>query len=770
MRPSAVRRSLYLLASLVPAWAALLVYVAITIALTYPLVLRFGSVLPHDPGDPALNTWILWWNSQTVPFTSAWWNAPAFHPVPGVLAFSENLLGLSLISTPLHWLGVGPQAAYNTVFFLTFPLSALGAYLLAFELTNRRDAAFLAGLLFGFAPYRIAHLPQIQALASFPVPFALLGLHRYLRDPRPQWLALFAGGWFLQGICNGYYLLFFSVFAGLWVMWFASPWTRPRQFLAIAIAWAAAAVLMAPLLFQYRRIHSMFGFARDFGTIRGYSADVAGLLHASDHIALWGWMDVFKRGEGEMFPGLTIALLALAGLVLVRDRTSVHVNNWTIARRLLIILTVATAAVSLGAFAVGSWRLNLFGVRLLSVSNPIKPLTVSLVAAMGLALTSPVLRQSYASRSILGFYGFAGFMMWLFTLGPAPTVMGRELMYRGPYSVLMLFPGFNALRVPARFWMMTTMCLAVIGAVVFDRLTARAGAKRSIVCAALCVGVLADTWVARMPLAELPPTFAAVNCAPDAGAPIVELPVGHIYRDVAAMYRQMSHGHPLVNGYSGYFPPHYAALRFGLDLRDPDMLSQLAAHGVRDIVVDRDVDEGAWEKYVQAHPGAREVCAEGRQSLYHIESQGAPLEGPSSGTPLAASLIRASINGEDIGLMLDNDRTTRWQSGPQRRGTTVEVELGTLRTVSGIDLQLGAFVEDFPRGLIIEVSQDSQSWTEVWRGRSAGLAFVGAFESPLEVPLKYRFAPVQARALRMTATENDDIYYWSVAEMTVLGP
>lgn len=759
MRPSAVRRSLIVLA-----------YFAITVALTFPLVLRLGSVLPHDPGDPALNTWILWWNTQTIPFTSAWWNAPAFHPAPGVLAFSENLLGLSLIATPLHWMGVGPQGAYNVVFFLTFPLSAIGAYLLVFELTKRHDAAFLGGLLFGFAPYRIAHLPQIQALASFPVPFALLGLHRYLREPRARWLALFAGGWLLQGLCNGYYLMFFTVFAGLWVMWFASPWARPRQFLAIAMAWAMAALPMVPLLLEYRRIHATFGFARDFGTIRGFSADVAGLLHVSDHVAMWGWIDVFRRGEGEMFPGLTVALLALGGLFLVRGQQTARIDKWTIARRVLIILTAITAAISLWAFAVGSWRVSLFGVRLLSVSNPIKPLTAALVCALGLALTSPALRQSYASRSILGFYGLAGFLMWLFTLGPAPTLMGKELMYRGPYSVLMLLPGFNTLRVPARFWMMTTMCLAVVGALVFDRLAARAGAKRALVCGALCVGVLADTWVARMPLSDLPPAFEAVACVPDAGSPIVELPLGDVYRDVAAMYRQMAHGHPLVNGYSGYFPPHYGALRFGLAQHDPDILSRLASHGIRDVIVDRDVEDGAWAKYVESHPAAKPVCTKGRQSLYRIDAQAASTEDVEAGTPVAASLIRASINGEDIQLMLDNDRTTRWQSGPQLPGTTVEAEFGALRTVSGIDVHLGGFTEDFPRGLIIEASEDGVMWSEVWRGRSAGLAFVGAFERPLDVPLKYRFAPVQARALRMRLTEADDTYYWSIAELRVVGP
>jgi hypothetical protein len=158
-----------------------------------------------------------------IPYSAAWWNAPAFHPVPGVLTFSEHLLGLSLIATPLQWLGAGPQVAYNVVFLLTFPMCAMGAYLLVLEFTGRRDAAFIGGLLFGFAPYRIAHLPQIQSLAAFAMPFALLGLHRYLKDPRPKWLWLFGVSWFLQGICNGYYLLFFSVMTGMWMLWFVSP-------------------------------------------------------------------------------------------------------------------------------------------------------------------------------------------------------------------------------------------------------------------------------------------------------------------------------------------------------------------------------------------------------------------------------------------------------------------------------------------------------------------------------------------------------------------
>jgi hypothetical protein len=334
----------------------------------------------------------------------------------------------------------------------------------------------------------------------------------------------------------------------------------------------------------------------------------------------------------------------------------------------------------------------------------------------------------------------------------------------------MYLPGFNSLRVPARFWMVTTLCLAAVGALVFDRLASRLGRARIVLAAIVSIGVLSDTWLSAMPLAEAPKPFRALACGEASTAALVELPMGFTYVDVAAMYRQMSHGRPVVNGYSGYFPPHYAALRFGMTLRDPDVLTQLAAHGVTDILVDREPEpDGRWDKYVSSHPGARLVCTEGRQSLYRIapaRHQGAT----SGGRQLPVAVIRPNVNDGAVTAMIDQDRSTRWESGPQSERTFVELDLGSVKTVAGVDLLLGPFVQDFARGLIIEASEDGTSWKEVWQGGSAGLAFVGAFEAPRDVPLRYRFPPTPARLLRMRLTKNDDTYYWSIAELKVVGP
>ena len=83
--------------------------------------------VPNDLGDPLLVSWILWWNAHAVPLTQAFWDAPVFYPAPGVLAFSEHFVGLSIVTTPIYWLTGNIQLGYNVVFLLTFILSAFFA-------------------------------------------------------------------------------------------------------------------------------------------------------------------------------------------------------------------------------------------------------------------------------------------------------------------------------------------------------------------------------------------------------------------------------------------------------------------------------------------------------------------------------------------------------------------------------------------------------------------------------------------------------------------
>src|SRR5262249_37455380 len=159
-------------------------------------------------GDPLLNAWILAWDATHL--GRGWWNANIFFPHPLALAFSEHLLPQALSILPMYALTRNPILCYNLVFLATFVLSGLGMFLLARELTCRADAAFVAGLAFAFAPYRVASLPHVQVLSSAWLPFALYGFRRYFDTGRNLALVGGATAWLLLNLSSGYYLLFGS--------------------------------------------------------------------------------------------------------------------------------------------------------------------------------------------------------------------------------------------------------------------------------------------------------------------------------------------------------------------------------------------------------------------------------------------------------------------------------------------------------------------------------------------------------------------------------
>ena len=119
----------------------LLAFLVLAILWTWPLSAHLSSRIPHDPGDPILNIWLLWWNAHAVPFSERWWNPPMFFPMPGALALSEHLAGIGIITTPLQLLHASALAAYNSALILSFALSGFFTFLLVRRLipSSRRE-------------------------------------------------------------------------------------------------------------------------------------------------------------------------------------------------------------------------------------------------------------------------------------------------------------------------------------------------------------------------------------------------------------------------------------------------------------------------------------------------------------------------------------------------------------------------------------------------------------------------------------------------------
>src|SRR5688500_18725126 len=92
--------------------ASLSIYVAATAVMGRDVLATLTTHVAGDVGDPILNAAILTWNARSVPWTDAWYQFPGFYPARDALTFSEHLLGVSVVFSPMFWASGDAIGAY----------------------------------------------------------------------------------------------------------------------------------------------------------------------------------------------------------------------------------------------------------------------------------------------------------------------------------------------------------------------------------------------------------------------------------------------------------------------------------------------------------------------------------------------------------------------------------------------------------------------------------------------------------------------------------
>jgi len=747
-----------------PVLAATGAFVALTVLYLWPLPANLLHGVAHDLGDPILNAWILWWTTKAVPLSAHWWNAPIFYPASGTLAFSEHLLGLAPVTAPLIALTHNALFGYNVMLLATYVLSGLGGYFLGYTLTNRHDAAFVSGIAFAFAPYRLAQLPHIQVLSSFWTPICLAALHRYDRESSLRWAAVAALSWLMQALSCGYYLLFLSVVLAVWFAWFAIGRWPLRKLGLLAAFWVLPLLIVAPILLGYQRILvDTYGFTRGLEEIQKFSADVGSLLNATNELWLWGWLHAVQRPEGELFPGPTIVVLIWFAVLAARPfATSAEATRtrWWLRRVFAVSFVLLVFAAMLPIY-YDSWRLTIGGVRLVSIARADKPITLALFAGLAWLALMPRLVIAARARSPLLFYSLAAFATWVFALGPDPLFFSHRALYQAPYGWLMRLPAFDGLRVPARFWMMTLVCLAAIAALAIDRLNGRA---RRIATTVATIGLLLDGWPRAVPVFAAPerrPAPAGVSAR-------LDLP-SNSDTDAAALYQQTLEGIPLYNGFSGYPAPHLYAMRALLEGHDPRILQAMTSHGSLGVIVDRAGDaDGEIRKFIERFPGA--VLQQTRPAWISYRLPAAPaadLIPDRHGEPIPIKSLDAFPSPPHTPRAVDGNMHTRWSGGVQRAAADFTIALGAPQRVAQLVVYLGEFWTDFPQRLFIETSRDGSTWQSAFDGPTALHAYYGALRHPKEIPLVFQLDRDDVRFIRLKQL-GWGTHDWSIAEVQVL--
>ena len=727
MLRSGVRREL--------AWIALAL-TGLTAVMTHPLLAGAARALPHDLGDPLLNSFILGWDAdRALHGFRGLWSAPFFFPQRDTLALSEHLLGVALFTSPVVWVTRNPILAHNVAFFASYVLAGLGMYLLARSLWGRRDAACLAALAFAFAPHRVMHLPHLQILMSGWMSVSLWGLHGYFATGSRRALAVFAAAFALLGLSNGYFLYFFSVPVAIVIVAHAvRAWVSPgsagraaamrRDLANLGLAGLAILGAIAPVALAYLRVRQTYGFRRSVGEMAGYSARWADAFRIPE--GLWAWKGVLSVGEGErmLFPGVTIVALA------------------------------ALAALSFRKPAPGGAAARQAGWRWLV--------------------------GTYAAILAAG--------IWL-AAGPAVP---------GPYGLLVRFvPGFDGLRVPARFIVIVALALSVLGSAGAAWLLGRLRPRAALAVAILLGSAITiEGYGGRITMVPFQPDQRArgtlnawLRQQPAGGA--LELPI--VGPSLAPFtleyqYNTLLHRHPIINGYTGY---GYGLQDFlggpGSPLREaaslPGALLGLRSIGVKYVLAHRDTfldrPEHGWpdpERFVDVIEESAGIAGPGRHfndvvawTLSPLPARPAVDESALVRMPASALAPAASDMPERLQYAFDGRLDTKWLTGrPQAGGEWIRLSFARETDVARlVVLTPAGGVGDYPRGLEIESETGDGSRITLYSGPFVPFLMRGLAGPLAGSPAVIDLASNASRAVWIRQTGHSRTWQWTVHELQV---
>jgi hypothetical protein len=140
---------------------------------------------------------------------------------------------------------------------------------------------------------------------------------------------------------------------------------------------------------------------------------------------------------------------------------------------------------------------------------------------------------------------------------------------------------------------------------------------------------------------------------------------------------------------------------------------------------------------------------------------------------LAGARATSCHPGEEA-RALDGNLATRWDSGrPRQAGDFFALDLGREQVVGSLRLDSRGSPRDLPPGLRHDLSNDGVNWSQVDSAAEPGGPLVFADDRLLGANpglVTLRFPPQTARHLRLSLSQGHPSSYWSLHEVTPLGP
>lgn len=406
-------------------------YLALALAMTWPLATRLATHVPAGLDDVWQNCWNFWWWQQALveQHRSPFFTDLLFHPDGAPTVFHTHSPFNMLLGLPLT-LTLGPGAAYGFCVLAALWLSALTTYLLARHLACDGRAAFLAGLVFAFFPQHVEEtLEHLNLCATQFVPLGLLFFLR-LRTSRSWKDALGLGVAFALNALVDWHLglLLTAVLLALTVFELLTGPGRGSLLARLALSAAVAALLTAPAAWPLLR-ETFAGLAtRHHPYFQGerldMGIDAAFLFRPHPAHPLLGSLTAPVYAARRAYPnagflcylGLVPCLLALAALV----RRAPGARPWGAFLGLTLLLSLGAHPWWDGRL-LHEWTLPFAWIEALPVLGAFRTANrVLVLASLALALLAALGWKALGSRSNAAFGAVVALLLLDYGWRPYP--------------------------------------------------------------------------------------------------------------------------------------------------------------------------------------------------------------------------------------------------------------------------------------------------------------------------------------------------------------
>jgi Bacterial membrane protein YfhO len=552
-----------------------LFFIAVTALMTWPWVTELRNAV-SDPGDPYMIAWTLWWDfHQTFHSPLNLFHANIFYPLQYTLAFSEHDYGISLLFFPLFALGFRPLTVHSIASFLGIAFCGYGAFRLLRTLNGSTSAGIVAGVVYGFIPFRFQLLSHLHYMFAAWIPLLLEALVLFARVRSWRRAAWLGTAFLMNGLTSITYLILTLIPLALSaaVLVIRGRHGRERAFWVRGLAaLAIASVLLLPFLWPYYKVNRLYGFKWPREAALFYSVHLVDWFSAEPRTKLWNGMGEGLPGvTNHLFPGLLPILLALAAFLLVtrkRTRPAAAPPEEPFPRRLRWLSTIDVLCFVLGIFTILSAGLNYSSMRFFRGGTTDRALMLLMILIVArFAISYPrVLVQSKGRnlietvRSEWRSDGYWLGLTWAIT-GFLGSFGLNFFIYRVLYD---LWWPLRSLRVPARAAMLCYVGLAVLAGIGASQVAERVADWKPAIQPKLIYLVIIAALMFELHTAPLELVHGAVD--PDAvtlrlkqtpmRGGVVELPaIPEQYSNQLYMLRAADHERPLVNAASSFISP-----------------------------------------------------------------------------------------------------------------------------------------------------------------------------------------------------------------------